>query len=55
MFTVEDVPYDRFLGGDESETRSYVGALVFTADRDGRLAVVNETTIERLVEGILPA
>lgn len=55
VFTVEDVPYDRWMGGDQSETRRYVGSLIFTADRNGRLSVVNETTIEKLVEGILPA
>lgn len=54
-FTIEDVPYDRWMGGDQMETRRYVGALIFTADRDGDLSVVNELTIERLVEGILPA
>lgn len=55
VFTVRDVPYDRWMGGTQSETRRYVGSLVFTADRNGQLSVVNETTIERLVEGILPA
>ncbi|MCB9533078.1 MAG: SpoIID/LytB domain-containing protein [Myxococcales bacterium] len=55
VFTVEDVPYDRWMGGDRSQTRRYVGALVFTADRDGHLSLVNETTLERLVAGILPA
>jgi len=55
VFTVEDVPFDRFLGGTQTQTRRYVGSLVFTADRDGQLALVNETTLERLVEGILPS
>lgn len=54
-FTIHDVPYDRWMGGEREETRRYVGALVFTADWDGRLSVVNEITLERLVEGILPA
>ena len=54
-FTVRDVPYDRWMGGDQSETRSYVGSMIFTVDRNGQLAVVNETTIERLVRGILPS
>ena len=55
IFTVRDVPYDRWMGGNESETRRYVGSMIFTVDRNGQLAVVNETTIERLVRGILPA
>ena len=55
VFTVRDVPYDRWMGGNESETRRYVGSMIFTVDRNGQLAVVNETTIERLVRGILPS
>ncbi len=54
-FTIEDVPYDQWMGGTETETRRYVGALIFTVDQDGNLSVVNEITIERLVQGILPA
>ena len=55
VFTIEDVPYDAWMGRDSTETREYVGSLIFTADRDGGLSVVNEMTLERLVEGILPA
>ncbi len=55
VFTVRDVPYDRWMGGNESETREYVGSMIFTVDRNGQLAVVNETTLERLVMGILPS
>jgi SpoIID/LytB domain protein len=55
VFTVRDVPYDRWMGGNESETRQYAGSMIFTVDRNGQLAVVNETTIERLVRGILPS
>ena len=54
-FTVEDVPYDVGTRYEGVEDRTYVGSLVFTVDRHGRLAVVNETTLERLVQGIVPA
>ena len=52
---VEDVAYDRGTRFENRETRRYVGALLFTADRDGMLAVVNELPMERMLEGIVPA
>lgn len=55
VFTVRDVPYDVGTRYEGREDRAYVGSLVFTVDREGRLAVVNETTLERLVSGIVPA
>lgn len=54
-FTVRDVPYDVGTRGEGRETRRYVGTLIFTVDRHGRLALVNETTVERLLYGIVPA
>lgn len=55
VFTVRDVPFDVGTRTEGRETRRYVGTLLFTADKEGRLAVVNETTIERLLYGIVPA
>ena len=39
--------------GDGSP-RTYVGSLIFTVDKRGTLALVNELPAERLLEGILP-
>lgn len=55
VFTVEDVPHDIGTRYEGYETRRYAGSLLFTADRDGHLALVNEATLERLLYGIVPA
>ncbi len=55
VFTVEDVPHDVGTRYEDRETRRYVGALIFTADRDGLLALVNETTLERILYGVVPS
>jgi len=55
VFTVRDVPFDVGTHHEGRETRRYVGSLIFTTDREGQLAMVNETTIERLLRGIVPA
>lgn len=55
--TVFEVDGDAFSTNPEpgdGSSRRYVGSLIFTLDRDGRLAVVNELPAERLLEGILP-
>jgi stage II sporulation protein D len=44
-----------FDGNPGDAQRLYVGALVFTLDRRGQLAMVNELPIERLLQGIVPA
>jgi stage II sporulation protein D len=54
-FTVYDVPYDGGTRYEGSEDREYVGSLIFTVDRNGALAVVNETTLEQIVQGVVPA
>lgn len=53
VFTVRDVPFDVGTRNEGVETRSYVGSLYFTADRNGALALGNETTIERLLQGVV--
>lgn len=53
VFTVRDVPFDVGTRNEGVETRSYVGSLYFTADRNGDLALGNETTIERLLQGVV--
>ncbi len=55
VFTVFDVPYDVGTIYEDTETRRYVGSLIFAADKDGRLALVNETSAERIVAGVVPA
>ncbi len=55
VFTVRDVAFDRGTRFEGTETREYVGSLIFTTDRNGDLALVNETTLERLVRGVLPS
>ena len=55
VFTVQNVDFDRGTRYEGSENRNYVGALIFTADRQGQLALVNEINAERLLEGVLPA
>ncbi len=55
VFTVEDVVYDRGTKGEGKEKRRYVGSLIFAADRGGKLVLVNEVGLERLVEGVLPS
>ena len=54
-FTVYDVPYDGGTRYEGEEDRRYVGSLIFTVDRNGMLAVVNETTLEQIVQGVVPA
>ena len=55
VFSVEDVVYDRGTKGEGKEKRRYVGSLIFAADRGGKLVLVNEVGLERLVEGVLPS
>jgi len=55
VFTVHDVPYDVGTRHEGVETRRYVGHLVFTANQDGGLTLVNETTLERILYGVVPA
>ena len=38
----------------DGTARRFTGSMVFTLDRQGRLALVNELPAERLLEGILP-
>ncbi len=53
VFTVHDVPYDVGTRNEGTETRRYHGALYFTADRNGRLALVNELPIEELLASVV--
>jgi SpoIID/LytB domain protein len=53
VFTVYDVPYDVGTRNEGTETRRYHGALYFTADRNGRLALVNELPIEELLASVV--
>ncbi|MFT4702960.1 MAG: stage II sporulation protein D [Bradymonadia bacterium] len=55
VFSLENVPHDRGTRYEGTEDREYVGALVFSVDRNGALSVVNEVELERLVQGIVPA
>jgi SpoIID/LytB domain protein len=54
-FTVDDVPFDVGTRGEGRETRRYSGSLYFTADRRGMLAAGNETTLERLLQSVVPS
>jgi SpoIID/LytB domain protein len=55
VFTVRDVVFDRGTRTEGRESRRYVGSLIFAADRNGRISLINELPLERLVEGILPS
>jgi stage II sporulation protein D len=55
VFTVVDVPHDVGTRYEDTETRRYSGSLIFTFDRNGLVAVVNETTLERILYGVVPA
>lgn len=54
-WTVYGVPHDEGTRYEGTEDRRYVGSLIFTVDRNGELAVVNETTLEQIVQGVVPA
>lgn len=50
---VDDVPTEKQPG--KTESRSYAGVLVFTADRNGKLALVNGVAVETVLRGVVPA
>lgn len=37
------------------ETRTYGGRLIFSPDRDGKLALINKLGVERLLKGVVPS
>lgn len=53
VFTVQDVPFDVGTRSEGAETRRYLGSMYLTADRNGRLAMVNELPIERLLASVV--
>ena len=54
-FDVRAVEHDVGYKAHGVEDRNYRGALVFTVDARGTLAVVNEVTLEDLLRGLVPA
>ena len=48
---VSDVPTEH----GKLEDRRYTGGLIFTADRAGKLAFINEVSAEELLRGVVPA
>ncbi|MGO9828862.1 MAG: SpoIID/LytB domain-containing protein [Myxococcaceae bacterium] len=54
-FDVRQVEHDVGYRAHGLEDRRYRGALVFTVDARGTLAVVNEVTLEDLLKGLVPS
>jgi stage II sporulation protein D len=54
-FDVRQVEHDVGYRAHGLEDRNYRGALVFTVDARGALAVVNEVALEDLLRGLVPA
>jgi stage II sporulation protein D len=54
-FDVRQVEHDVGYRAHGVEDRNYRGALVFTVDARGALAVVNEVALEDLLRGLVPA
>jgi stage II sporulation protein D len=54
-FDVRQVEHDVGYRAHGLEDRNYRGALVFTVDARGMLAVVNEVALEDLLRGLVPA
>jgi stage II sporulation protein D len=54
-FDIRQVEHDVGYKAHGLEDRSYRGALVFTVDARGRLAVVNEVALEDLLKGLVPS
>jgi SpoIID/LytB domain protein len=54
-FDVRQVEHDVGYRAHGLEDRNYRGALVFTVDARGTLAVVNEVALEDLLRGLVPA
>lgn len=52
---VRNVEFHKLYGQGKSEDRSYRGNLILTADRSGRLAVVNQIDAETLLKGLVPS
>ncbi len=53
--TLRSVEYGKGFAWHGREDRSYRGRLVLTADREGRLAVVNAVDAETLLKGLVPS
>jgi SpoIID/LytB domain protein len=51
-YRIPEIPVGR---GDETETRTYGGRLVFAPDPEGTISVINELSAERLLEGVVPS
>ena len=51
-YEIPDVPKPR---GDGTEDLTFGGRLIVAPDRDGKIALINKVSAERLVKGVVPA
>ena len=52
---IRNVAFHKLYNEGKREDRSYRGSIIFTADRNGRLAAVNSVDAETLLKGLVPS